>query len=213
MDVDTQLIVRYYGRSSYEPLFQQMRSFTLEREDITQDECWLVEHEPVFTQGQAGKPEHIFDPGEIPVIQTDRGGQVTYHGPGQLVLYTLIDIKRKNLGIKNLVCALERAVIQVLETYQITGTTVAYAPGVYVEGAKICSLGLRIRKGCSYHGLSFNIDMDLEPFARIRPCGLEAVKIAQLRDFIETANLTEVSPRLINSLAEQLGYQTVVYKA
>lgn len=210
-----QLMVRYLDRSPYETIFRKMQAFTFARTPETVDECWVLEHDPVFTQGQAGKLEHLLDVGEIPVVQTDRGGQVTYHGPGQLILYTLIDIQRKKLSIKDLVSALEQAAIDTLKNYDIEASTKPGAPGVYVNEAKICSLGLKIRKGCSYHGLSFNVDMDLQPFSRIRPCGLSGIKMTQLRDVVErdsveAASLTEVSSLLINCLARQLNYQKLI---
>jgi lipoyl(octanoyl) transferase len=175
-------IVRHLGRKEYQEVWQAMRTFTDERTAQSPDEIWIVEHEPVFTLGLNGKPEHVLSPGEIPVVECDRGGQVTYHGPGQIVVYFLLDLHRRNLGIKHLVHLLEQAVIDLLQQYAIVAKRKDKAPGVYVDGEKIAALGLRVRKGCSYHGLSFNVDMDLEPFNRINPCGYAGLKTTQLKD-------------------------------
>lgn len=186
-----------------------MQQFTDTRTATTLDEIWLLEHDPVFTQGQAGKPEHILAPGDIPVVQTDRGGQVTYHGPGQLIVYFLIDIKRRTLGVRNLVTAIENATISTLASFNIDARARSDAPGVYVKDAKIASLGLRIRRGCSYHGLSFNVAMDTAPFQRINPCGMQNLAITQLHDFIPDITIAEVSPILINAIDEQLASHPV----
>ena len=199
------LQVRRLGLLDYQSVWQAMQTFTNERDENTADELWLVEHPPVFTQGQAGRAEHILAPGVIPVIQVDRGGQVTYHGPGQIVAYPLIDIKRLGMGVRQLVTAIETAIIEVLYTYKIHAQPRADAPGVYVDGVKIAALGLRIRRGKSFHGLSFNIDMDLEPFQRINPCGFEGLEVTNL-SALATVNMTEVEDRLIVSLSEVLGY-------
>jgi lipoyl(octanoyl) transferase len=163
--------VKNLGRSNYRETWQAMQDFTNARDQDTADELWITEHAAVFTQGLNGKPEHLLAPGDIPVVQIDRGGQVTYHGPGQLVLYCLLDIMRLGLGVKALVAVIEQSVIDLLRDYGIDARTRTGAPGVYVGDAKIAALGLRIRKGCCYHGLSLNVDVDLEPFARINPCG------------------------------------------
>ena len=165
------LHVRRLGLMDYEPVWRAMQKFTDERNKDTADEIWLVEHPPVFTQGQAGLAEHLLAPGDIPVIQVDRGGQVTYHGPGQIVAYPLLDIARMKLGVRRLVRGIEQSIVEVLDSYGVNGQPMEGAPGVYVDGVKIASLGLRIRRGKSFHGLAFNIDMDLEPFQRINPCG------------------------------------------
>ncbi len=157
-----------------------MHKFTDERTEEDVDQVWLVEHNPVFTQGQAGKAEHVLNAGDIPVIQSDRGGQVTYHGPGQLVAYFLINIRRKKFGVRDLVTHIENLVINTLKAYNINSTARPDAPGVYVDGKKICSLGLRIRRGCSFHGLALNVDMDLSPFLRINPCGYQGMEMAQV---------------------------------
>ena len=208
----TNLIIRKLGLMSYDTTWQLMKDFTHQRTLSTPDEFWLVEHFPVFTQGQAGKPEHLLNPGIIPVIQSDRGGQVTYHGPGQLVIYVLINLKRKNLGIKLLITQLEHAIISLLAQYNILGTTQIKAPGVYVNQCKIASLGLRVRRGCSYHGVSLNVSMDLEPFNQIHPCGYPNLKVVQMRDFNHSVSTTEVTPQLITHLMQQLGYSRITEK-
>jgi len=182
-----------------------MQAYTDQRDEASADELWLVQHPPVFTQGQAGKAEHVLAPGEIPVIQVDRGGQVTYHGPGQIVAYPLIDIGRKGIGVRDFVCRIEEAIIAVLARYGVAGERVAGAPGIYVDGAKIASLGLRVRRGCTFHGLAFNVDMDLEPFQRINPCGYAGLQVTQLSAFAK-APLAEVEDRLVASLQQQLAY-------
>jgi len=182
-----------------------MQAYTDQRDEASADELWLVQHPPVFTQGQAGKAEHVLAPGAIPVIQVDRGGQVTYHGPGQIVAYPLIDIGRKGIGVRDFVCRIEEAIIGVLALYGVAGERIAGAPGIYVAGAKIASLGLRVRRGRTFHGLAFNVDMDLEPFQRINPCGLAGLQVTQLSAFAE-APLVEVEDRLVASLQKQLAY-------
>lgn len=205
-----QVTVRDLGICPYETSYQAMRDFTQRRDDNTQDEFWVLQHTPVFTQGQAGKEEHILNPGKIPIVQSDRGGQITYHGPGQLILYVLVDIKRKNFGIRKLVSGLEQATMDLLADYQIKAETKKEAPGVYVEGAKICSLGLRVRRGASYHGLSFNVDMDLEPFSRINPCGFTDLKITQLRNFIKLPPFEVLAKQLTLHLCQHLEYNNIV---
>ena len=203
------LIVCQLGLQDYQEIWHKMQDFTDNRNAETIDEVWLVEHYPVFTQGQAGKPEHLLQSGAIPLVQSDRGGQITYHGPGQQVMYVLIDIRRhQNLNVRRLVTALEQSVVRTLADYAIEGYSKVDAPGVYIDGKKICSLGLRIRKGCSFHGLAFNINMDLQPFHYINPCGYAGLEMCQLADFIgrEEAVLDKVSPKLVNHLAELLGY-------
>ncbi len=194
------------GRRDYQSTWQQMKDFTDARDANTADEIWLLEHPPVFTQGLAGKPEHLLAPGNIPVIQTDRGGQVTYHGPGQILVYVLFDLRRLNIGIRQLVCNLERSIIDVLAEYQVNAVNRLDAPGVYIEGEKICSIGLRVRKGCSYHGIAFNIDMDLEPFSRINPCGFRNLTITQLSAFVKPITIAEVKSRITHHLLKNFGY-------
>jgi len=174
------LIVRHLGLTAYAPVFAQMQHFTDVRTPHTVDELWLTQHQPVFTQGQAGKAEHVLAPGAIPIVQSDRGGQVTYHGPGQITAYLLFDLRRLGLGVRDLVTGIENAMVATLAAYDIVGEPRADAPGVYVRGDKIGSLGLRVRRGCSYHGLSLNVDMDLEPFARINPCGLFGMQVTDM---------------------------------
>jgi len=173
-------VIRHLGMQEYEPTWRRMQSFTESRDADTPDELWFLQHPPVFTLGLNGSREHLLAPGDIPVVQVDRGGQVTYHGPGQLVVYPLLDLDRSGLGVRGLVCALERAVIRCVAGYGIEAQGDRDAPGVYVEGRKLASIGLRIRRNCSYHGLSFNLDMDLEPFTRINPCGFSQLEVTQL---------------------------------
>lgn len=199
MSQDT-ILIRQLGRQPYEPVSQAMHDFTDTRDDSTPDEIWLVEHDPVFTQGQAGKAEHILLAGDIPVIQSDRGGQVTYHGPGQQVMYVLLNLRRRKLGVRELVTVLEQTVVNTLAELGIEAYPRADAPGVYVEGRKICSLGLRIRKGCSFHGLALNIDMDLRPFLRINPCGYAGLEMTQVKNLDDSITLKAIQPRLVKHL-------------
>lgn len=180
------------GRSDYLSTWEAMQAYTLGRDADAEDEIWLVEHDRVFTQGQAGKAEHLLNPGDIPVVQVDRGGQVTYHGPGQLVAYVLLDIRRMKSDVRKLVSALEDSVVRLVADYGVAASPRPDAPGVYVGADKICSLGLRIKKGCSYHGLALNLDMDLEPFERINPCGYQGMKMTQLRSFTDQVNLARI---------------------
>ena len=189
--------VRHLGRQAYEPVWRAMQSFTDARDSHTPDEIWIVEHDPIYTLGLNGKREHVLNPGDIPVLQCDRGGQVTYHGPGQLVVYFLLDLRRRNLGVKHLVQLLEQAVIDTLAQYDIHAERKANAPGVYVDSDKIAALGLRIRKGCSYHGLSVNVDMELEPFNRINPCGYEGLKTTQLKNLGCNTDIQTVTQDLL----------------
>lgn len=205
-----QLIVRDLGHQAYEPVWREMQQFTDNRDKTTNDELWFVEHPPVFTQGQAGKAEHILAAGDIPVVQVDRGGQVTYHGPGQMVAYPLIDLKRHKIGIKALVHGIEEAVILTLKDYGITAKRKEKAPGVYVDGKKIASLGLRVRKGCTFHGLAFNIRMNLEPFARINPCGFAGLEVVQLTDFDENVEIKQLQNQWLNHFCKELNFQSVL---
>jgi len=203
----TELVVRQLGLAEYLPTLEAMRRFTAERDESSPDEIWLLQHPRVFTQGQAGKPEHLLAPGDIPVIQVERGGQVTYHGPGQLVAYLMLDLRRKKLGVRELVTAMEQALVDVLAGYGIEAAPRADAPGVYVAGDKIASLGLRVRNGCSFHGLALNVDMDMAPFQRINPCGYAGLKMVQLKDLLEAPpSLDEVAQRLEGALRARLGY-------
>lgn len=208
-----ELILRQLGTQDYEPVWQAMREFTDRRDADTADEIWLLEHHRVFTQGQAGKAEHLLMPGDIPVVQVDRGGQVTYHGPGQLVGYLLLDLRRLDIGVRELVTLIEQSIVSALETYGIASNPKAEAPGVYVKNsrlsaeAKIAQLGLRVRRGCSYHGLSLNINMDLEPFSRINPCGYQGLAVTDMRtELAKDVCQTTVADQLINELYRRLGY-------
>ncbi|EEX37618.1 MULTISPECIES: lipoyl(octanoyl) transferase LipB [Vibrio] len=209
--MDNPLVIRRLGRQDYLPVWQAMHQFTDQRDEQTADEIWLVEHHPVFTQGQAGKAEHLLNPGNIPVVQSDRGGQVTYHGPGQLVVYVLINLRRKKLGVRELVTGIEQLVIDTLKTYHINSAARPDAPGVYVDGKKICSLGLRIRKGCSFHGLALNVNMDLSPFLRINPCGYQGMEMVQVCDLGGPDNLAEIEQQMIQELVRLFGYQQVEF--
>ncbi len=198
-------LVRDLGRQPYAPVWRAMQRFTDARDEDSLDELWVVEHEPVFTLGQAGKPEHVLMPGDIPVVHVDRGGQVTYHGPGQIVVYPLLDIRRMRLGVRDYVCRIEQAIIDTLLEWNIIGTRRDGAPGVYVAGAKIAALGIRVRHGRSFHGLAFNIAMDLEPFARINPCGYAGLQVTSMLDLGGPSGIDAVKPVLLDELARQLG--------
>ncbi|OOI07398.1 lipoyl(octanoyl) transferase LipB [Vibrio sp. SALL6] len=206
-----QLVVKRLGRQDYEPVWKAMHKFTDQRTEETPDEVWLVEHNPVFTQGQAGKAEHLINTGDIPVVQSDRGGQVTYHGPGQLVAYFLINLRRKKLGVRDLVTTIENLVINTLKAYNIDSAARPDAPGVYVDGKKICSLGLRIRKGCSFHGLALNVNMDLTPFLRINPCGYAGMEMVQVSQFNGPSDVETVEKQLIEELVTLLDYERVEF--
>lgn len=201
------LTVRRLGRQDYEPLWQAMQRHTDERDADTGDELWFTEHPPVFTLGLAGSREHVLAPGDIPVVHIDRGGQVTYHGPGQLMIYPLIDVRRAGIGVRRLVCALETAVIRMVAPWGIEAAGRRDAPGVYVEGRKLASIGLRIRRGGSYHGMALNVDMDLEPFSRINPCGYQGLEMTDLARLGGPADLDEVADRLLAPLCEELGFE------
>ncbi|MDG4554970.1 MAG: lipoyl(octanoyl) transferase LipB [Candidatus Competibacter sp.] len=202
------LLFRGLGLRDYQPVFAAMRTFTEARDAATPDELWWVEHPPVFTQGLAGKAEHLLAPGDIPVVQVDRGGQVTYHGPGQVVVYCLLDVRRLGLSVRGLVTVLERSVIDLLAAHGIAGRARPDAPGVYVGDAKVASLGLRLRQGRSYHGLSLNVAMDLEPFSRINPCGYPGLRVTQLRDLGLDLTPETAAAELLADLGRHLGYAT-----
>lgn len=211
-----QLNVRHWGESSYEEVWHAMQDFTNQRGPVTQDELWLVEHPPVFTQGQAGKPEHLLNLGDIPLVKSDRGGQVTYHGPGQLVVYLLLDVRRKKLGVRHLVTSMEVSIVELLSDYGIDAYAKAAAPGVYVTNElaiehKIASLGLRVRRGCSFHGLALNINMDLAPFLRINPCGYAGLPMTMTAPLGGPQTIDEAQSQLIPKLAKQLGYPHLYY--
>jgi lipoyl(octanoyl) transferase len=198
------LIIRDLGLVDYTSTWQRMQEFTDQRNDETVDEIWLLEHPPVFTQGQAGKAEHLLFPGDIPVVQVDRGGQVTYHGPGQLVAYVLLNIKRRNLGVRQLVNLIEQSLVDTLAQNQVTAYAKADAPGVYVDEKKVASLGLRVRKGCTFHGLALNVDMDLSPFSRINPCGYAGMQMVQSRDLGGPVSMQQAKQQLSAQLVKLL---------
>jgi lipoyl(octanoyl) transferase len=207
------LIIRHLpALQDYCATWHAMQQFTNQRTDETFDEIWTLEHPPVFTQGQNGKAEHILAPGNIPVIPVDRGGQVTYHGPGQLVIYTLIDMKRKKLNIREIVTVLEQSVIKLLAEYHIDAKAHCKAPGVYIENKKICSVGLRIRRGCTFHGLAFNVAMDLDPFLRINPCGFSQLEMTQLSAFDASVDIKTITHKLVAHLSANLGYNNTIIK-
>lgn len=197
-------VIKRLGVVEYVPTWRAMQEFTRRRDETTPDEIWLLEHPPVFTLGLAGKPEHLLDPGDIPVVQCDRGGQVTYHGPGQLVVYLLLDLRRRGSGVRELVKRMEDALIAVIAEYQVGAERRPGAPGVYVSGAKIAALGLRVKQGCCYHGLALNVDMNLEPFSRINPCGYPGLAVTQTKDLGIRDSIQEVSERLLKHLFQTI---------
>jgi lipoyl(octanoyl) transferase len=200
------LKVRRLGRQPYAATWEAMSDFTNNRGPDTPDELWLLEHDPVFTQGQAGKAEHVLAPGNIPVVQVDRGGQVTYHGPGQIVGYPLIDLRRAGVSVRELVNKLEQSIIDTLAHWNIGAERLEGAPGVYVAGAKVAALGLRVRRGCSFHGLAFNVNMDLEPYHRINPCGYKGLAVTQVLDLGGPSRLADVEDALVEEFCRQFGF-------
>ncbi|KGI78828.1 lipoyl(octanoyl) transferase LipB [Oleiagrimonas soli] len=203
-----ELRVRRLGRQPYEATWKAMSAFTDARDADTPDELWVLEHDPVFTLGQAGKWEHVLMPGDIPVVPVDRGGQVTYHGPGQIVAYPLIDLRRLGVGVRELVNRIEQAIIDTLAHWNIVAERVEGAPGVYVAGAKVAALGLRVRRGCTFHGLAFNVNMDLEPFHRINPCGYKGLQVTQVLDLGGPSGLEAVEDVLIDEICRQFGFRS-----
>lgn len=191
------ILTRHLGIQPYLSVWNDMKCFTVERNEDTQDELWLLEHLPVYTQGQAGKPEHILNPHSIPIIHSDRGGQVTYHGPGQLVVYILMDIRRRHLGVRTLVCQLEKTIITLLKQYEIKAQTRTGAPGVYVDEKKIASIGLRVKNGCTYHGIALNVAMDLKPFSGINPCGYAQLQMTQMNEYSQDITTELVGKQFI----------------
>ena len=202
-----ELMVRYLGQVDYEQTWHDMQRFTDERTDASADELWVLQHPPVYTLGKNAKPEHVLNPRTIPLINVDRGGQVTYHGPGQIVIYTLLDLNRLKIGVRELVTILESTIVELLGGYGIEASARRDAPGVYVDGAKIAALGLRVRRGCSFHGLAFNIDMDLEPFTCINPCGYEGLDVTQLKDLVEDIDIETIVDDLLRRLKKKLKYE------
>ncbi len=198
------LIVRQLGRQRYMPIWQKMQAYTDTRDESSPDEIWLVEHESVFTQGQAGKDEHLLAPGDIEVIKVDRGGQVTYHGPGQQMMYVLFNLRRLKIGVRELVTWLEECIIDTLNEYDIKAYAKADAPGVYVNDSKIASLGLRVRRGCSFHGLALNVNMDLSPFLRINPCGYAGMNMVQTKELNGPQNLAQAGEGLVKHMIKKL---------
>ncbi|MEJ2127663.1 MAG: lipoyl(octanoyl) transferase LipB [Woeseiaceae bacterium] len=198
------LVIRELGRQVYEPVWRAMQDFTNTRNDATPDEIWFCEHESVFTLGLNTKPEHLLAPGDIPVIQIDRGGQVTWHGPGQLMIYPLIDLRRAGLGVRDLVTALEQSVVDLAADYDVEAASRCDAPGVYVDGVKLASVGLRIRRGASFHGMALNVDIDLEPFSRINPCGFQGLELTDLARLGADNDLAMVRDKLLPHLLRHL---------
>ena len=207
-----QTIIRQLGSQTYLPIWERMQTFTDERTATTPDEIWLVEHDPVYTQGQAGKAEHILNPSNIPIIQVDRGGQVTYHGPGQQMMYVLLNIKRHKLGVRELVTALESCIVNHLAKDGITAYPKKDAPGVYVDEQKICSVGLRIRKGCSFHGLALNVNMDLQPFLHINPCGYAGLQMTDSARLGGCATMAETGQSIVELFCQLIGINELAYR-
>ena len=201
---EARAVVRQLGRVEYEPTWHAMQAFTAARNADTPDELWLLEHPPVYTLGQAGKPEHLIAATEIPVVPIDRGGQITYHGPGQVLAYVLVDLRRRGYVIRELVARMEQAVIDLLSAHGVRAERLAGAPGVYVDGAKIAALGLRVKHGCTYHGLAFNVDMDLAPFAAINPCGYPGMAVTQCRDLGVKLSLQQAEAVLGQALLDRI---------
>ena len=199
--------IRSLGLTEYSETFEEMKTFTKSRTPDTIDEIWVTEHQPVFTQGIAGKEEHILVPGEIPIVLSDRGGQVTYHGPGQVMAYLLFDLRRKKVLVRELVFKIEQAIICALRELAIDGERLAGAPGIYVDSKKIASLGLRVSRGCSYHGLSLNVDMDLEPFGRINPCGLKNIGVTQVSDLV-SSRVDQIEELLLKAIGDEFGFSS-----
>lgn len=206
------LVARTLGLQPYQPIWQAMQTFTEQRNANTLDEIWILEHEAVLTLGRNGKKEHIHPRNKIPVVEIDRGGQVTYHGPGQLIVYLMIDLKRQSMGVRQLVSLMEQSIIDTLNEYQLTAYAKKEAPGVYINEAKIAALGLRIKKGCSFHGLSLNLQMDLSPFQQINPCGYENLEVVQLSDYIEKVEVSQVLHQLTCHLSDNIGYKKILWQ-
>lgn len=206
---DPSIVIRDLGRQDYVPLWQAMQRFTDARTETTTDEIWFTEHPPVFTMGLNAGEEHLLAPGDIPVVKIDRGGQVTFHGPGQLMIYPLLDLRRVGMGVRTLVTALEQSVVDLAAEFEIAAASRADAPGVYVAGEKLASVGLRIRRGCSFHGMALNVDIDLEPFSRINPCGYAELEMTDLTRLGAAAELDAVWPQLLPHFLRHLGFDNV----
>jgi len=204
MQAKVSIRCRHLGEVDYQQTWQQMQDFTDSRQHDTDDELWFLQHPSVYTLGKNGKVEHVLNPAGIPVVNSDRGGQVTYHGPGQIVVYTLLDLNRLKIGVRDLVTLIEQSIIELLAGYDIDACAKKDAPGVYVNDAKIAALGLRVRKGCSFHGLALNVDMDMEPFGRINPCGYEGLEVTQLKDFVRDISVVDVTDNLQQKLLNNI---------
>lgn len=211
-DINQQIVIRDIDSGDYQTIWQAMQNFTDLRDDSVVDELWVVEHDPVFTQGQAGKEEHLLNPGDIPIVKVDRGGQVTYHGPGQLVIYLLINLRRKKIGVRDLVTLIEVSIVEMLKSFGINAYAKKDAPGVYIDEKKVASLGLRVRRGCSFHGLALNVDMDLEPFLRINPCGYAGLEMVQTSQINGPSTIQEAAQPLTSILAHKLSATQIEYK-
>lgn len=211
-DINQQIVIRDIDSGDYQTIWQAMQNFTDLRDDSVVDELWVVEHDPVFTQGQAGKEEHLLNPGDIPIVKVDRGGQVTYHGPGQLVIYLLINLRRKKIGVRDLVTLIEVSILEMLKSFGINAYAKKDAPGVYIDEKKVASLGLRVRRGCSFHGLALNVDMDLEPFLRINPCGYAGLEMVQTSQINGPSTIQEAAQPLTSILANKLSATQIEYK-
>lgn len=203
------IIVRSLGLTNYSDTYEKMQAFSASRDSLSTDEIWLVQHRPVYTLGRNAKRHHVLNPGNIPVVQVDRGGQVTYHGPGQIVLYPLLDVRRNGFGVRQIVTAMEQAIVNLLASMDITAVARADAPGVYVDQKKIASVGLRIKNGKSYHGLALNVDMDLAPFEGINPCGYEGLKVTQIKNEIGNVSMTDIEENLVKALVHELNFDTI----
>ena len=204
---DDIIVIRSLGRQDYEPLWRSMQTFTDERAAHTPDEIWFTEHPPVFTLGLNADREHLLAPGDIPVVQIDRGGQVTYHGPGQLMIYPLIDLRRAGIGVRDMVTALEQSIVDLAAEFSIAAASRADAPGVYVQGRKIASIGLRVRRGATYHGMALNLDVDLEPFSRINPCGFSDLEVTKLKSLGIAETMQQIQARVQKHLLRHLRLQ------
>ena len=209
MGVDSGVIIRHLGLQPYEPTWRKMQQLTDHRDTDTVDEIWLLEHQPVFTQGQAGKAEHLLNTGDIPVVQVDRGGQVTYHGPGQLIVYLMINLRRRKIGVREIVTLMEHSIISVLADFSVPAYAKSDAPGVYVGDTKIASLGLRVRRGCSFHGLALNLNLDTAPFLRINPCGYAGMQMSNLADYVHDLDKQRVTGLMVDFFVKKIGYTTV----